>query len=162
MEAGLAISFWILAVISVASALAVVLVRDIFRAALFLVLCFVALAGIYITLQADFLAAVQILIYAGAIAILIIFAVMLTRDVARGNPSNPLRFSALVIAGLFLIALIYVMLNTPWKLSPEAPTQPTTAGIADALFTRFLLPFELASVLLVAALIGAIVLAREK
>jgi NADH-quinone oxidoreductase subunit J len=98
---GLDIAFWVLAIVGVAAALGVVLLRNVFRAALTLVLCFVSVAGIYITLSADFLAAVQILIYVGGISILIILAVMLTRDVQHGSPSNRLRIPALVVAAIF-------------------------------------------------------------
>lgn len=162
MEVGLAIGFWVLAIVSVVSALAVVSARNIFHAALFLILSFVAVAGIYITLNADFLAAVQILIYAGAIAVLLLFALMLTRDVQQGNPSNRLQVPAFIIAALMLITFISVFTATPWRIATEAPTEPTTAPIAAALFVGFVLPFEVASVLLLAAIIGAIVLVKEK
>ena len=82
------VAFWVLAVICVGAALAVVFVRDVFRAALFLILCFFTVAGIYITLNADFLAAVQVLIYVGAVSVLLIFAIMLTRDAKQGSPSG--------------------------------------------------------------------------
>lgn len=162
MEVGLAIGFWVLAAVSVVSALAVVSARNIFHAALFLVLSFVAVAGIYITLNADFLAAVQILIYAGAIAVLLLFALMLTRDVQQGNPSNRLQFPAFIVAALMLVTFISVFTATPWRIATEAPTEPTTAPIATALFVGFVLPFEVASVLLLAAIIGAIVLVKER
>ena len=90
MEVGIAIAFWILASLAVISSAAVVLLRDIFRASLFLILSFLAVAGIYIILQADFLAVAQVLIYVGAISVLLIFAIMLTRDTQQGNPSNRL------------------------------------------------------------------------
>ena len=80
--------FWILAVMAIVGALGVVLLPNLFRAALLLIVVFVAVAGMFILLSAEFLAVVQILIYVGAIAILIIFAVMLTRDVQRGNLPN--------------------------------------------------------------------------
>ncbi len=85
------IIFWILAAVTVGAALAVVLLRDVFRAALCLVLLFFTIAGVYITLHADFLAVVQVLVYVGAISILIIVGIMLTREVWRGNPSGRLR-----------------------------------------------------------------------
>ena len=106
MDVGVAIAFWTLAVLGVGSSLAVVLLRDIFRAALFLVLSFLTVAGIYIILQADFLAAAQILIYVGAISILLIFAIMLTRDIQRGNPSNKFLVPGLFMAGIILSAII--------------------------------------------------------
>ena len=99
---GLEIAFWIMAVNRVAAALAVVLLGDVFRAALSLVLCFLGVAGIYVTLSADFLAVVQILVYVGAISVLIILAIMLTREVQRGSPANRLRFPAFIVAALFL------------------------------------------------------------
>ena len=161
---GLAIAFWALAVIGILAALGVVLIRNVFRAALSLILCFITMAGIYITLHADFLAAVQILVYVGAISILIIIAIMLTREVQHGSPSNRLRIPALIIAILFVGAMTYAMLNTQWQVSSLAPQAPTTTALAGKLFGAggFLLPLEIAPVLLLAALIGAIVLVREK
>ena len=166
------IAFWILALIVVGAALAVVLLRDIFRAALLLILCFFTVAGIYITLNADFLAAVQVLIYAGAIGILLIFAIMLTRNVKEGNPFNRLKIPALIVALLVLATVIGVVLGTDWTTVKEVPQavevpidQPTTGYIAKALFDQsngFVLPFEIASVLLLAALIGAVVLVRDR
>src|SRR4030042_7087487 len=100
------LAFWILALIMVGAAIGVVLLRNIFRAALLRVLWFFTVAGIYITLNADFLAAVQVLIYAGAIGILLIFAIMLTRDLHEGNPFNRLKVPALVISLLVLATMI--------------------------------------------------------
>ena len=166
------LAFWIIAVIMVGAALAVVLLRDVFRAGLLLILCFFTVAALYITLNADFLAAVQVLIYAGAIGILLIFAVMLTRDVRRGNPFNRLNAAALVVAVLVLGTFVAVILTTHWPsvtAPPQAVQLPvgnaTTSQIAVALFDSergFVLPFEIASVLLLAALIGAVVLVRGK
>jgi NADH:ubiquinone oxidoreductase subunit 6 (subunit J) len=166
------IAFWILAPIMVGAALAVVLLRDIFRAALLLILCFFTVAGIYITLNADFLAAVQVLIYAGAIGVLLIFAIMLTRNLKEGNPFNRLKLPALIVALLFLATVIGVVVSTNWATvtgvsqAVEMPVdQPTTGYIATALFDQskgFVLPFEIASVLLLAALIGAIVLVQDR
>lgn len=161
---GLEIAFWVLAIIGIVAALAVVLLRNIFRAALCLVLCFLAVAGIYITLSADFLAAVQVLIYVGAISVLIILAIMLTREVQRGSPSNKLRIPAFVVAILFLGATGFAMINTPWQVSVVPPLEPTTAALALKLFGEggFILAVEIAAVLLLAAILGAIVLVREK
>ena len=161
---GLEIAFWILAVVSVAAALAVVLLRNVFRAALALVLCLLAVAGIYVTLSADFLAIVQILIYVGGISVLIILAIMLTRDIHHGSLSNKLRMPALVLSILFLGAVGYATTNTLWQISGAPPVEPTTAGLAGKLFGEggFILPVEIAAVLLLAAILGAIVLVREK
>jgi NADH:ubiquinone oxidoreductase subunit 6 (subunit J) len=166
------LAFWILALIMVGAAVAVVLLRNIFRAALLLVLCFFTVAGIYITLNADFLAAVQVLIYAGAIGILLIFAIMLTRDLHEGNPFNRLKVPALVISLLVLTTMIGVIVGTDWggiSSNPQAVEMPvdesTTSYVATALFDQdkgFVLPFEIASVLLLAALIGAVVLVQDR
>ncbi len=161
---GIDIAFWALAVVGVTAALTVVLLRDVFRAALALILCFMTVAGIYITLSADFLAAVQILIYVGGISVLIILAIMLTRDVQRGSPSGKLRVPAFIVAGLFLGVVSFAMLNTPWQLSTAPPVEPTTAALALKLFGGggFILAVEVAVLLLLAAILGAIVLVREK
>ncbi len=161
---GLEIAFWILAVVAVAAALTVVLLRDVFRAALSLVLCFLTVAGIYVTLSADFLAAVQVLIYVGAISVLIILAIMLTRDIQRGSPSNKLRIPAFLVALLFLGTVSFAMMKTPWQVSAEPPLEPTTAALATRLFGEngFILPVEIAAVLLLVAILGAIILVREK
>jgi NADH:ubiquinone oxidoreductase subunit 6 (subunit J) len=161
---GVSIAFWILAAIGVVAALAVVLLRDVFRAALSLVLCFLTVAGIYITLSADFLAAVQILIYVGAISVLIILAIMLTREVQRGSPSNKLQIPAFIVAALFLGGVVFALLNTPWAVSDTPPLEPTTPAIARLLFGEggFILPVEIAPLLILAAILGAIVLVREK
>jgi len=161
---GISIAFWILALIGVIAALAVVLLRDVFRAALSLVLCFLTVAGIYITLSADFLAAVQILIYVGAISVLIILAIMLTREVQHGSPSNRLQIPAFIVAILFLGGVAFAMLNTPWPVSSAPPLEPTTPALAGLLFGKggFILPVEIAPLLLLAAILGAIALVREK
>ena len=161
---GLNIAFWILAVIGVMAALAVVWLKDVFRAALSLVLCFLVVAGIYITLSADFLAAVQVLIYVGAISVLIILAIMLTREVQRGSPANRLKIPAIIVAILFLGGVVFALLNTPWPVSSVLPLEPTTSALAGLLFGEggFILPVEIAAVLLLVAVLGAIALVREK
>ena len=161
---GLAVAFWMLAVVAVIAALGVVLLKNVFRAALSLVLCFLMVAGIYVTLSADFLAAVQILVYVGAISVLIILAIMMTRDVQRGSPSNKMQFPVFIVAAVLLGIMISAVTNTSWQLAGEAPLTPTTAPLALKLFGEggFILPVEIAAVLLLAAIIGAVVLAREK
>ena len=158
------IAFWVLAVICVGAALAVVFVRDVFRAALFLILCFFTVAGIYITLNADFLAAVQILIYVGAVSVLLIFAIMLTRDAKQGSPSGRLRVPALIIGLVLLGVMIGSILSFDWQPSAEMSGMVRTQDIAGLLFSEggFVLAFEIAGLMLLAAIIGAIVLLREK
>jgi NADH-quinone oxidoreductase subunit J len=161
---GLTAAFWIMAVVIIVAALAVVFLRNVFRAALSLIVCFIAVAGIYLTLSADFLAAVQILVYVGAISVLIILAVMMTREVQKGSPANRLRLPALVVAAVLLGLLIYSVTASPWRISSEAPLTPTTVPLAQRLFGEhgFILPVEIAATLLLAAILGAIVIAREK
>ncbi len=161
---GLEVAFWILAIVAVLAALAVVSLRNVFRAALSLVLCFMAVAGTYVTLSADFLAAVQVLVYVGAISILILLAIMLTRGVEQGSLTNRLRIPAFIIGVLFLGTVTFAMVNTPWPVTGISPQEPTTAALAGKLFGEggFVLPLEIAPVLLLAAIIGAIALVREK
>jgi NADH-quinone oxidoreductase subunit J len=161
---GLEIAFWVLAIVVIVAALAVVFLRDIFRAALCLVLCFLAVAGVYVTLSADFLAVVQVLIYVCAISVLIILAIMLTRGVQQGSPSNKLRIPAFLVAILFVGAAGFAVLNTSWRIAGISPVESTTSALAVKLFGEdgFILTVEIAAVLLLAAILGAIVLTREK
>ena len=180
--------FWVLAVGSVAAALGVVLLRDIFRSALLLVVVFLAVAGLFVLMNAEFLAVVQVLIYAGAIAVLIIFAIMLTRDVQHGNLPNKLQPAAVLFPALILAALVFVSVDTEWNLLSDQPEElqqrielvqthtiggipdedraeipgSDRSGLGELLINDFVLPFEMASVLLLAAIIGALVLVRER
>lgn len=139
----------------------VIFVRQLLHAILLLVLSFVGVAGIYLTLSADFVAVVQVLIYAGAIAVLMIFAIMLTPASRRDNADNVLRLPALVLAGLMVTIVAFVALETDWREATRGSFEATAAAIGEALVDPFVLPFEVASVLLTVAMIGAIVLARE-
>lgn len=158
------IVFWILAIISVAAALAVIFLRDVFRAALALILLFLVIAGIYVTLHADFLAVVQILVYVGAISILLIVGIMLTRDVHKGNPSGQFRIPAIIVGILLVVTLAFTAINTKWTISAKPPVEKTPEVIGQMLFGEggFLLPVEITAILLLTAVLGAIVLIREK
>jgi len=161
---GLAASFWIMAVVVVVAALGVIFLRNVFRAALSLILCFITVAGLYITLSADFLAAVQILVYVGAISVLIILAIMMTRNVQQGSPANRMKVPAFLVAVILLGIMIYTVTKTSWQIASESPLTPTTVPLAQNLFGEngFILPVEIAAMLLLAAILGAIVIAREK
>ena len=161
---GLEIIFWVLAIVAITSALAVVTLRNIFRVALSLILCFLAIAGIFVTLSADFLAVVQILIYVGAISVLIILAIMLTREVERGSLSNKLVVPGLIGAILFFGITTFVMFNTAWPITSLPTAEPTTTALANKLFGEggFFLVVEIAAILLLATIIGAIVIVREE
>jgi NADH-quinone oxidoreductase subunit J len=161
---GEAIAFWILAVCAVSAALGVVILRNVFRAAMLLILSFLAVAGTFILLHADFLAAIQVLIYIGAIGILIILAVMLTREITMGSPSNRFRIPALIIALLFASGVSYAIFNTQWQISSASPEATTTASLAIKFFGEngFILPLEIIPIVLLATILGAIVLIKDK
>jgi NADH-quinone oxidoreductase subunit J len=158
------IVFWILAIVAVATALGVVLLKNVFRAAISLVFLFLVVAAIYITLHADFLAFVQILVYVGAIGILLIVGIMLTHDITHGNPSGRFRIPAIIVSVLLFCTLAFSIINTPWMISDLPPNEPTTAFLGEKLFGMggFVLPVEIIAVLLLTAVLGAIVLMREK
>jgi NADH-quinone oxidoreductase subunit J len=161
---GLAIAFWVLSAVAVLAALGVIALRNVFRAALSLVVCLAAIAGIFVTLSADFLAAIQILVYVGAISVLIILAIMLTRNVASGNPVNKLRIPAFITSLAFFGVAAFAMLKTNWQISASAPVSPTTPALANRLFSPagFILPLEIVPVLILVVILGAIVLVKEK
>jgi NADH-quinone oxidoreductase subunit J len=161
---GVTIAFWILAVVTVIAAMGVIVQKNVFRAALALILCLVAVAGIFVLLSADFLAAAQILVYVGAISVVIILAIMLTRQYTRGSPSNRLRIPAFIISAALFGLIAFTILKTDWKLAAGQPASPTTPVLAEQLFGNngFILPLEIAAVLILAVVIGAIVIAREK
>ncbi len=171
---GVDVAFWIFAVLAVITAIGVVAVKNLFRAALLLVLCFFTVAGIYGSLSADFMAVAQVLVYMGAISVLIIFAVMLTKDVRHGNPFNRGWAWALVICAALMGLLVFVFVDTNWPTLDTAPAgtvtviaeeEPTTNKVAEAIFDKdfgFLLPFEIAAAMILAAVIGAIALVRDK
>jgi NADH:ubiquinone oxidoreductase subunit 6 (subunit J) len=161
---GQVIAFWIFAVAIVGAALGVVLLENVFRAAILLITCFLGVAGIFILLSADFLAAMQILIYVGAIAILVILAIMLTRELSIGSPSNKFKIPALIIAGLFGLGIILTVINTKWLINTTAPAPTTTSGLAVKLFSKdgFILPVEIIPTVLLATILGAIVLIKDK
>ena len=159
-----ALAFYLFAAAAIAGAIGIILAKRIFRSALSLVLTLASVAVVYVILGADFLGAVQVLIYVGAITVLIIFGIMLTpQQVELPDIGGPGQAAAAVfIAGaLFLVATV-VVATSQWPRSSATPIDlPTTELIGLGLFTTYLLPFEIASILLLVAMIGAIVIARE-
>jgi NADH-quinone oxidoreductase subunit J len=161
---GQEVAFLVMAVIGGAGALLVVTSRNIVHAALYLVIALASVAGIYLLLAAPFVAFVQVIIYVGAIVVLILFGIMLTRaPVGRRVLDNSLRarIGALVVGGGFF-AMLTVSLVRAFggeRIVNRAGT--TTAALGTSIFRNFVLPFEAVSVLLLAALVGAIVLARR-
>ena len=159
------VSFAILAFMMIGTALGVVLSSSIVYSAFLLGGVFISIAGMYLLLNADFVAAAQVLIYVGAINVLILFAIMLVnkRQDFKPLPTAWIRkiFTALVCAGLFAL-LSTMVLATPWSYSSATPAGNTIVLIGEHFFSDFLLPFELASVLLLMSMVGAIILARRE
>ncbi len=160
-DTGSIVAFWLLAALTVGSALGVVAVRDLIRAVVLLITSFLGVAGLYITLSADFVAVVQVLIYAGAISVLILFAIMLTPLASRDNAEAFLQVPGLLLAGLVAFTIGLVSLETDWSEGRGFP-EDTATEIGEALLSRYVLPFELASVLLLVAMLGAILLVRPE
>jgi NAD(P)H-quinone oxidoreductase subunit 6 len=158
------VTFGILSGMMLGAALGVVLFANIVYSAFLLGGVFISMAGIYILLNADFVSAAQILVYVGAVNVLILFAIMLVNKREDFKPMKNAWIrqgsTAVVCAGLFAL-LSAVSIVTPWKISTVTPLASTIVPIAKHFFTDFLLPFELASVLLLMSMIGAIVLARR-
>jgi NADH-quinone oxidoreductase subunit J len=145
------------------SAAIVVASRNLVRAAFWLLPCFLAVAGLFLLLGAYFLAAIQVLIYAGAIMLLLLFVLMLTRDVGDVHvPAHNRQAGwAIIAAGLVAAVMVGVVSRYGWSVS-TAEARADTGAIGEALLRTYLLPFEVASVLLLAAIIGAIVIARSE
>lgn len=172
------VAFIIIAVVLVGSALAVVLLRNIVHSALFLALFFGAAAGIYVLLNAEFIAIVQVLIYAGAVTILVLFAIMLTAH-AMSREANPYARQWVLVALIALAlgaGIVYAISTSSMNLIADAnaPAQLVSAGaqggtvvtIGQLLYSPFnysyVLPFEIASVVLLVAIVGAIIIGREE
>ncbi|HXF36850.1 MAG TPA: NADH-quinone oxidoreductase subunit J [Actinomycetota bacterium] len=160
---GAEVAFVVLALVGVASAVRLVTARNVVHAALYLVVTLATVAGAYLVLAAEFVAWVQILIYVGAIVILFLFGLMLTKaPIGREALDNQQRGLAAVVGCLVLAGLVSLTLGAfPWG-APAGPVAPArTEDVGAAIFRHFVLPFEAVSFLLLAALIGAVVLARR-
>jgi NADH:ubiquinone oxidoreductase subunit 6 (subunit J) len=160
---GTELIFYLMAAAAVGGGLGVVLARNVVYAALFLLLSLLAVAAFYILLATEFLALVQILIYAGAVTILLLFVLMLTRardvPMALDGPQKPLA----AVAGLALLGLLVTAVaETTWPRDVGTITRVPFESIGDALFRKWAVPFEVASLVLLVALVGAIVLARPE
>jgi NADH:ubiquinone oxidoreductase subunit 6 (subunit J) len=155
--------FFLIAVLSVATGAGVVFSRNVVRAAVFLVLNLLTVAALYVLLSSEFLALVQVLIYGGAVVILLIFALMLTRsgDIPRSldGPQKPL---ALLAGGIFIVLLVIMLGRTAWPRVLEQPVAQSIENVSTLLFSTWLVPFEIASLLLLVALLGAVVIARTE
>jgi NADH-quinone oxidoreductase subunit J len=155
--------FMVLAGIMIISALLVVGMRDIIRSGLAMIICFAALAGIYVLAGAPLVAATEVLVYIGAISVLVLFAIMLTQTKAA---PRALVFQTQVVPAAIL-AIVLALLITITVLATDWPNQVArqwtqTVDVAKSLFADFTLPFEVVSVLLLAAVIGGVFLAKRE
>lgn len=158
--------FVILSAAALIGALGVVTSRNLFRAALALVLSFVGVAGYYILLEAEFLAMVQLLVYVGAISILIIFAIMLSQRMMSPDfkARNDQWLGGLAVAVVLFGILALILLTVAWPTAQAAVPEDAISELGQALVdpNQYVLVFEIASVLLLVALVGAVIIARER
>jgi NADH-quinone oxidoreductase subunit J len=154
--------FVLLAGTMLLAGIAVVTLRDIIRCGLAMMVCFGALAGIYVMAGAPLVAATQVLVYIGAISVLVLFAIMLTQT--KAGPSRLVfqtqAVPAAIAAAILTVIVLLAIASTDWGGSAER-TQTSTATVAESLFTDRVLPFEVVGVLLLAAVIGGVFLAKR-
>lgn len=155
-----ALAFWVLAAVTLVAAGGVLVSRNLLHAVLFLILAFVGVAGFFALLSADFLAMAQVVIYVGAISVLVLFAVLLTPRASRDNGETPMLIPAVLLAGCVFAVMALAIYDTDWSTVSEAPAL-TARDLGDALLSTWVLPFQIASVLLTAAMVGAIMLVRS-
>lgn len=158
------ILFYAFAIVTVVSAVGVVFSKSIVYAAFALLFAFFGVAALYVLLAADFIAVTQILLYVGGVLVLIVFGIMLT---SRANSVEVKRGAltlapAVIVAGIIAGTLIGVLTTTAWPMTGGGPFEQTARPIGALLMTTFVLPFELASVLLLVALVGAVIIARRE
>ncbi len=153
--------FILLAVLTLGGALGVVVTRNVVHAALALLVSLAAVAGVYLILFTEFLALVQVLIYGGAIIIVLLFAIMLTRTAEYPRISDNRQWPLAAVAALGLLG---VLIPSFWirRVEDTEPQSPVFTELANSLFTRWAIPFEVASLVLLVALIGAILIARTR
>jgi NADH:ubiquinone oxidoreductase subunit 6 (subunit J) len=156
------VMFYVLSGLTLASALYVVISRNLFHAGIALIMCFVGVAGIYVTLATPFMAAMQILIYAGAIAVVLLFGFMLTHDLMRPQIQSYQRMAGFLTAlGLGLVLTVTAVLS-PWFTLSSAAPENAIPLLAHGYMTTFAVPFQMIALLLLIALIGAVVVARKE
>ncbi len=154
--------FWVLSLLIIGTALGVVMSKNLVHSALLLTACFIGVGMLYITLEADFLGAVEFMTYSGGVAVLIVMGVMLTHK-GEGIPSNPFNGRELWAAALAVIFVAVMGLVLTFVQLPPAAgfiSADTVGDLAEMMLNTYILPFEIAAVLLLAALLGAIILAK--
>jgi NADH-quinone oxidoreductase subunit J len=158
------IVFYVFAAITIVSAFVVVFTKNIMYAAFSLLFTFIGVAALYVLLHADFLAVTQILIYVGGILVLLLFGVMLTNNVVSVDiKTGTLNTIPALVAAAVIVGSLAAVFYMTWSTVAEPATAPTatTRAIGELLMTGYALPFEVASVVLLAALIGAALMARR-
>ena len=159
---GFHLAFWSLALLTLGGASMIIVSRNLIHAVIWLVLSMLGIAGLYLTLSADFIAVVQVLIYVGAISVLMLFAIMLTPRAERDNSqSSKTAAPAALVVIMVMIATLWVAIDTDWGAVREAALTEQARLIGESLIKHYILPFEIGAVLLTAALVGAIALARQ-
>ena len=158
------VAFWSLSVVLVGSALAVVLSKNLFHSVLWLALALTGTAGVFLLLEAEFLAAVQLLLYAGGVVTIVVFAIVVTARLVGERISQTNRH---ITAGAMMsIALVALVVNAisrqPLATAAQPLTGDVTRTIGESVLTRFVLPFELLGVLMLAAMLGAVYFARPE
>jgi NADH-quinone oxidoreductase subunit J len=161
------ILYLVLGVVSIVSALGLLTSRNAVHAALYLVLNFITAAVFYLLMNAPFLAGIQVSVYAGAIMVLFVFVIMLLgseklQPSDAGAQISSSRSVMVVSAGVLVVSVVYALLTRGSSAVDAAPIDASPAAIGQMLFTTYSFPFEVVSLLLLAAMVGAIVLAREK
>ena len=156
------IAFGILAVVMVAAALRMVTTPNVVHAALYLVIVLAGVAGIFILLGAEFVGVTQVLVYIGAIVVLFLFGIMLTRGALDEDAATEKRRMALMVGVLLLVVTGGALLDSFGDAAMDRSRPSLTAEIGDSIFSQYIVPFEAVSVLLLAALIGAVVVARKE
>jgi NAD(P)H-quinone oxidoreductase subunit 6 len=156
--------FYAFAAMALGGAAGVALSKNILYSAVALLFALIGAGSLYVFLSADFVAVTQLLVYIGGVLVLVLFAVMLTNRIGEVNISNT---SLGVPGGVALLCsaapvLLFVAVATPWAVRGSSELQPTTRAIGNELLTRWLLPFEIVSIVLLATLIGAVVIARKE
>lgn len=156
--------FHLVAALTIGSALGVALSRNIVYSAFSLMVTLLGVAATFILLGADFLGVVQVLVYVGGILVLTLFAVMLTHRIADVHVSNRSvgQVGGALIAGGVLVWMVRAAQSAVWVVRETPAPEPTVYGVGDAFLSTYLLPFEVASVVLLAVLIGAIVISRKE
>ena len=156
--------FYLLATFTVLSALGVALSNNVMYSAFALMGTLLGVAGTFVLLGADFLGVVQLLVYVGGILVLMLFAVMLTHRIADVRVSNRAvgRPAALVLVGAAFAWMVKVATAATWVVKAPGTAEPTTRGIGNAFLSDYVLPYEIASLVLLVALIGAVVVSRKE